>query len=318
MIWSENELEQFTFELANTDISSLLDEIQMMEDAVAEAALFPEFREHFRQAFDVINEAASYWLEEGLGYSSQARRVIHETFRQRDLIYERLCYAQSFSLPDVVRQVLGQVEAISSSRMAASYAFAQALDAVQVLADWLGNVELNVYDINPDLAEFLRLNDPEFFHTMVERQRRTQPGREAEVRETFAQWVAESEKVLMLADLHRQSEVALSSGTIQPDSFFPTMIDKIYTVKSSERARLAGKGNSRPGTATQDGKAKKRELTRTAVERIKKSYPEIEPKALLSRLVGIEGIGTRDTIRENLRALGEYGPRKKRKTSGPC
>ena len=111
MIWSENELEQFTFELANTDISSLLDEIQMMEDAVAEAALFPEFREHFRQAFDVINEAASYWLEEGLGYSSQARRVIHETFRQRDLIYERLCYAQSFSLPDVVRQVLGQVEA---------------------------------------------------------------------------------------------------------------------------------------------------------------------------------------------------------------
>ncbi|HCF0056542.1 TPA: hypothetical protein SMR28_005936 [Pseudomonas aeruginosa] len=43
MIWSENEVEQFTFELANTDISSLLDEIQMMEDAVAEVALFPEF-----------------------------------------------------------------------------------------------------------------------------------------------------------------------------------------------------------------------------------------------------------------------------------
>ena len=104
-----------------------------------------------------------------------------------------------------MREVLGQVEAISSSRMAASYAFAQALDAVQMLADWLGNVELNVYDINPDLAEYLRLNDPEFFQTMVERQRRTQPGREAEVRETFAQWVAESEKVLMLADLHRQS-----------------------------------------------------------------------------------------------------------------
>ncbi|EKN0250135.1 hypothetical protein [Pseudomonas aeruginosa] len=98
MIWSENEVEQFTFELANTDISSLLDEIQMMEDAVAEVALFPEFREHFCQAFDVINEAAAYWLEEGLEYSSQARRVIHETFRQRDLIYERLCYAQSFSL----------------------------------------------------------------------------------------------------------------------------------------------------------------------------------------------------------------------------
>lgn len=318
MIWSETELEQFTFELANTDISSLLDDIQMMEDAVAEAALFPEFREHFRQAFDVINQAASYWLEEGLGYSSQARRVIHETFRQRDLIYERLCFVQSFSLPDVVREVLGQVEAIPSSRMAASYAFAQALDAIQMLADWLVNVELNVYDINPDLAEYLRLNDPEFFQTMVDRQRRTQPGREVEVRETFAQWVGESEKVLMLADLHRQSEVALSSGRLQPGSFFPTMIDKIYTVKNSERARLAGKGNSRPGTATQDGKAKKRELTRAAVERIKKAHPKIEPKALLSMLVGVEGLGTRDTIRENLRELGEYGPRKKRKTSGPC
>ncbi|MGE8454186.1 MAG: hypothetical protein ACN6OP_26985, partial [Pseudomonadales bacterium] len=79
MIWSENEVEKFTFELANTDISSLLDEIHLMEDAVAEAALFPAFREHFRQAFDVINEAASYWLEEGLGYSSQARRIINET-----------------------------------------------------------------------------------------------------------------------------------------------------------------------------------------------------------------------------------------------
>lgn len=318
MIWSETELEQFTFELANTDISSLLDDIQMMEDAVAEAALFPEFREHFRQAFDVINQAASYWLEEGLGYSSQARRVIHETFRQRDLIYERLCFVQSFSLPDVVREVLGQVEAIPSSRMAASYAFAQALEAIQMLADWLVNVELNVYDINPDLAEYLRLNDPEFFQTMVDRQRRTQPGREVEVRETFAQWVGESEKILMLADLHRQSEVALSSGRLQPGSFFPTMIDKIYTVKNSERARLAGKGNSRPGTATQDGKAKKRELTRAAVERIKKAHPKIEPKALLSMLVGLEGLGTRDTIRENLRELGEYGPRKKRKTSGPC
>jgi len=318
VIWSETELEQFTFELANTDISSLLDDIQMMEDAVAEAALFPEFREHFRQAFDVISQAASYWLEEGLGYSCQARRVIHETFRQRDLIYERLCFVQSFSLPDVVREVLGQVEAIPSSRMAASYAFAQALDAIQMLADWLVNVELNVYDINPDLAEYLRLNDPEFFQTMVDRQRRTQPGREVEVRETFAQWVGESEKVLMLADLHRQSEVALSSGRLQPGSFFPTMIDKIYTVKNSERARLAGKGNSRPGTATQDGKAKKRELTRAAVERVKKAHPKIEPKALLSMLVGVEGLGTRDTIRENLRELGEYGPRKKRKTSGPC
>lgn len=317
MIWTESEGEQFTFELANTDISSLLDEIQVMEDAVAEAALFPEFRDHFRQAFDVINEAASYWLEEGW-YSSQARWVIHETFSQRDLIYERLCYAQSFSLPDVVREVLGQVDAIPGSRMAASYAFAQALDAVQRLADWLVNIELEVYDINPDLAEWLRLNDSEFFQTLVERQRGTQPAREAEVRETFAQWVAESEKVLMLADLYRQSEVALSSGTLQPGSFFPTMIDKIYTVKSSERARLAGRGNSRLGTATQDGKAKKRELTRAAVQRIKKSYPEIEPKALLSRLVGIDGIGTRDTIRENLRELGEYGPRKKRKTSGPC
>lgn len=318
MIWSENEVEQFTFELANTDISSLLDEIHLMEAAVAEAALFPAFREHFRQAFDVINEAASYWLEEGSGYSSQARWVIHETFRQRDLIYERLCYAQSFSLPNVVREVLGQVEVILGSRMAASYAFAQALDAVQRLADWMVNVESDVYDINPDLAECLRLNDPEFFKTLVERQRHTQPGREAEVRETFAQWVAESEKVLMLADLYRQSEVALSSGRLQPGSFFPTMIDKIYTVKSSERARLAGRGNSRPGAVTQDGKAKKRELTQAAVERIKKSYPGIEPKALLSRLVGIEGIGTRDTIRENLRELGEYGPRKKRKTNGPC
>ncbi|QVM97532.1 hypothetical protein JYG36_04915 [Pseudomonas sp. SORT22] len=317
MIWSENEVEQFTLELANTDISSLLDEIQVMEDAVAEAALFPEFRGHFRQAFEVINEAASYWLEEGC-YSTQARRVIHETFSRRDLIYERLCYAQSFSLPDVVREVLGRVDAIPGSRMAASYAFAQALDAVQRLADWLVNVELDVYGINPDLAEWLRLNDSEFFQTLVERQRRTQPDREADVRETFAQWVGESEKVLMLADLYRQSEVALSSGKLQPGSFFPKMIDKIYTVKSSERARLAGRGNSRQGTATQDGKEKKRELTRAAVERIKKSYPDIEPKALLSRLVGIEGIGTRDTIRENLRELGEYGPRKKRKTSGPC
>ena len=71
MNWSQNEVEQFTFELANTDISSLLDEIQVMEDAVAEAALFPEFREHFRHAFDVINEAASYRLEEGLEVSTK-------------------------------------------------------------------------------------------------------------------------------------------------------------------------------------------------------------------------------------------------------
>jgi len=53
------------------------------------------------------------------------------------------------------------------------------------------------------------------------------------------------------------------------------MIDKTYTVKSSERARLAGRGNSRPVAVTQDGKAKKRELTQAAVERIKYSAAEI-------------------------------------------
>ncbi|RYZ89923.1 MAG: hypothetical protein EOP04_05470 [Proteobacteria bacterium] len=75
MIWSENEVEQFTFELANTDISNLLDEIQMMEDAVAETALFHESREHFRQAFDVINEAASYWLEEGTQHLAELEEL---------------------------------------------------------------------------------------------------------------------------------------------------------------------------------------------------------------------------------------------------
>lgn len=318
MTWSQSRLGRFRLEIAHTTIINPLDDIGLIEDAVAESALYREFRDRFQQAFEVMNEAASYWVGEDLTYSRQARQVSTQVFMLRDVIYEQLCNSAASSLPAVIRRVLHEFEGVSDSRLAASYAFAQALDAVCTLADWVFDVEQDVYGINLDLVESIRQNDPELYQSLVAKERRAQGGREAEVRETFAWWVAESEKVLMLADLYRQSEVALASGTLQPGSFFPAMIDRIYTAKTSEKARSAGRGNGREDAVSQVEKRKKQDLTRDAVGRVKNAYPGISHKELLSRLIGTPGIGARDTILSNLRALGEYPARKKRKTNGPC
>ncbi|KKI24879.1 hypothetical protein [Pseudomonas syringae group genomosp. 3] len=52
-------------EIAGFDINSLVWDVDDVELAVGELALHEQFKEHFWKAFDLLNMASSFFLEDG-------------------------------------------------------------------------------------------------------------------------------------------------------------------------------------------------------------------------------------------------------------
>ncbi|WP_340052178.1 hypothetical protein [Pseudomonas proteolytica] len=66
--------EELELEIAGFDVTCLVWDQDDVEAAVRSLALFPQFKEHFKGAFDLINTATSFWLEEG-SYSPGAELI---------------------------------------------------------------------------------------------------------------------------------------------------------------------------------------------------------------------------------------------------
>jgi len=65
------EAEELELEIAGFDVTCLVWDQDDVEAAVRSLSLFPQFKEHFKGAFDLINTATSFWLEEGCGLSQR-------------------------------------------------------------------------------------------------------------------------------------------------------------------------------------------------------------------------------------------------------
>lgn len=52
-------------EIAGVDVTCLVWDQDDVEIAVRNLVLFPQFNEHFKDAFDLISTATSFWLEDG-------------------------------------------------------------------------------------------------------------------------------------------------------------------------------------------------------------------------------------------------------------
>lgn len=197
--------EELELEIAGFDVTCLVWDQDDVEAAVRSLALFPQFKEHFKGAFDLINTATSFWLEEG-SYSPGAELITRTLYSLRDAIYDHADSGEAGSLPSVIRWLLRVSCSAADSQLVATYALVLGTQAVETLANWLFDLELATYDIDADLIEQLRHDSPRQYLALIEKERDRSSGNEIRAREEFATLLGEANQALLMASLYRQVE----------------------------------------------------------------------------------------------------------------
>ena len=294
--------------IAGFDVSNLLWELDDIEQAVRALALYSPFREHFKEALELANYATSFWLEDGR-YPDRAGSVIATMFRLRDEIEDHASYADAGSLPSVVRSFHSIDRDAADSQLVATYALVQSIQAVQVLANWLFETELYVFDLDADLIAQMRATDPKKYCALAEKERLKDPTGEIDARESFRAFMGDADKALMLASLYRQVEdIDVSKGNFNVANFLSEALSKAFSAKASQRGAAAGKANRKPESVKQQDVANLFERIRSAADRHILANPTISERELKKALVKKEGIASEPTVKKYL-IMGGYLPR---------
>ena len=300
--------EELELEIAGFDVTCLIWDQDDVEAAVRSLVLFPQFNEHFKDAFDLINTATSFWLEEG-SYAPCAESVTRTLYRLRDPISEHASYAEAGSLPSVIRRFLGVSHSAADSQLAATFALVMGTQAVETLANWLFDLELTTYGIDADLIEQLKHDSPRQYLVLIEKERDRSSGNEIRAREEFATLLGEANQALLMASLYRQVEqVDVFKKGFNTSSLMHRILDDAFSTKATRRGQEAGKGNRDPSSKIQTDTMDRRARIKAAAEQIINGR-KIEMRSLtdaeLTNLLFDQSVhGTKKTIREHLTALG--------------
>ncbi|MBY8930206.1 hypothetical protein J1G34_14265 [Pseudomonas sp. Wu6] len=304
----EQGIEAEELEIAGVDVACLVWDQDEVEIAVRNLVLFPQFNEHFKDAFDLINTATSFWLEDG-SYAQCAESVTRTLYRLRDAISEHASFAEAGSLPSVIRRYLGVSHSAADSQLVATIALVLGTQAVETLANWLFDLELATYDIDADLIEQLKHDSPRQYLALIEKERDRSSGNEIRARENFATLLGEANQALLMASLYRQVEqMDVFKKGFNASSLMHRILDDALSTKATRRGQEAGKGNRDPSSAIQTLAMDRRAKIKAAAEQIingrrseKRSLTDAE---LTNLLFDQAGHGTKKTIREHLIALG--------------
>ncbi|MCF5233460.1 MULTISPECIES: hypothetical protein [unclassified Pseudomonas] len=304
----ERGIEAEELEIAGVDVTCLVWDQDEVEIAVRNLVLFPQFNEHFKDAFDLINTATSFWLEDG-SYAPCAESVTRTLYRLRDPISEHASYAEAGSLPSVIRRFLGVSHSAADSQLVATFALALGTQAVETLANWLFHLELTTYGIDADLIEQLKHESPRQYLALIEKERDRSSGNEIRVREDFATLLGEANQALLMANLYRQVEqMDVFKKGFNTSSLMHRILDNAFSTKATRRGQEAGKGNRDPSSKIQTDTMDRRARIKAAAEQTingrkieMRSLTDAELTNILSKR---EGLGTKKTIREHLTALG--------------
>lgn len=295
-------------EIAGVDVECLIRDMDDIETAVLELALYPQFNDYFRETFDLINAATSFWLEDG-AYALCAERATGTLFRLRDVIDEHASATEAGSLPNVIRQLPGFNHQATDSQLVAAFALVLGTQALEVLANWLFELELATYDIDADLIEQLRNESPRQYLALVEKERYRRSGLEIRAREQFAVFMGEANQTLLMANFYQQVErMDVSKNGFNTSSLMRRLLDEAFSAKATRRGQEAGKGNLDPSSKTQTEAMDRRSKIKAAAETIIEGR-KIEKRSLsdaeLTNLLFDQTVhGTKKTIREHLTALG--------------
>ncbi|WP_122342027.1 hypothetical protein [Pseudomonas caricapapayae] len=297
-------------EIAGFDINSLVRDVDDVELAVGELALHEQFKEHFWKAFDLLNMASSFFLEDG-SYTEDTDVLTATIFRCRDDIYAHTNDVEGGSLPTMIRSFVRHIDNVTDSKLVASYALVLATQAVEVLANWLFNLELAVYDTDPDInvIEALRNDLPDKYLALLDDERGLHSREEIDAREEFATLLGQANQMLFMANLHLQIEqLDLSENSFNVSSRVGGMLDNSLKAVASKRAHEAGLGNRDPESKIQTDAQHRRSMIEVAARKIingrmieKRSLSDAELTKLLFKQ---GGHGTEKTIRVHLTALG--------------
>jgi len=303
----EGGIEAEELEIAGVDVTCLVWDQDEVEIAVRNLVLFPQFNEHFKDAFDLINTATSFWLEDG-SYAPCAESVTRTLYRLRDAISEHASYAEAGSLPSVIRRFLGASHSAADSPLVATYALVLGTQAVETLANWLFDLELATYDIDADLIEQLRHDSPRQYLALIEKERDRSSGNEIRAREDFATLLGEANQALLMASLYRQVEqMDVFKKGFNTSSLMHRILDDAFSTKATKRGQEAGNGNRNPDSAIKTAAMNRRAKIKAAAEQIisgRKSEKRNLTDAELTNLLFDQAHGTKKTIREHLTALG--------------
>lgn len=303
----ERGIEAEELEIAGIDVTCLVWDQDDLEVAVRNLVLFPQFNEHFKDAFNLISTATSFWLEDG-SYAPCAESVTRTLYRLRDAISEHASYAEAGSLPSVIRRFLGVSHSAADSQLVATYALVLGTQAVETLANWLFDLELATYDIDADLIEQLRHHSPRQYLALIEKERDRSSGNEIRAREEFATLLGEANQALLMASLYRQVEqMDVFKKGFNTSSLMHRILDDAFSTKATKRGQVAGNGNRNPDSAIKTAAMNRRAKIKAAAEQIisgRKSEKRNLTDAELTNLLFDQAHGTKKTIREHLTALG--------------
>ncbi|MQB17435.1 hypothetical protein DXU77_20530 [Pseudomonas lactis] len=303
----ERGIEAEELEIAGVDVTCLVWDQDDVEVAVRNLVLFPQFNEHFKDAFNLISTATSFWLEDG-SYAPCAESLTRTLYRLRDAISEHASYAEAGSLPSVIRRFLGVSHSAADSQLVATYALVLGTQAVETLANWLFDLELATYDIDADLIEQLRHHSPRQYLALIEKERDRSSGNEIRAREDFATLLGEANQALLMASLYRQVEqMDVFKKGFNTSSLMHRILDDAFSTKATKRGQVAGNGNRNPDSAIKTAAMNRRAKIKAAAEQIiigRKSEKRNLTDAELTNLLFDQAHGTKKTIREHLTALG--------------
>jgi len=301
-------IEAEELEIAGTDVKCLVWDMDDVELAVRELALYPHFHEHFREAFYLIDTATSFWLEDG-SYVPCAESVTRTLFRLRNDINDRASSAEAASLPNVIRGFLGVDHPATDSQLAAAFTLVLGVQAVEILANWLFELEVAIYDIDADLIEGLRKDSPRQYAALIDKERDRRAGFEIEAREQFASLKGEANQALLMANLYRQVEsIDVSQNGFNTSSLMLRLLDEAFSAKASKRGQEAGRGNqdasSKIQTETMDRRSKIKAAAKTIIAGRRIEKRNLTDAELTNLLFDQTVHGTKKTIRDHLTALG--------------
>ena len=301
------EAEELELEIAGFDVTCLVWDQDDIEAAVRNLVLFPQFEMHFRNVFDLINTATSFWLEEG-SYSPGAESITRTLYYLRDAIYDHADSAEAGSLPSVIRGFLRVSRTAADSQLVATYALVLATHAVETLANWLFDLELNTYGIDAELIEQLKHDSPRQYLALIEKERDRSSGNEIRAREDFATLLGEANQALLMASLYRQVEqMDVFKKGFNTSNLMHRILDDAFSTKATKRGQEAGNGNRNPDSAIKTAAMNRRAKIKAAAEQIisgRKSEKRNLTDAELTNLLFDQTHGTKKTIREHLTALG--------------
>lgn len=301
------EAEELELEIAGFDVTCLVWDQDDVEAAVRNLVLFPQFETHFRNAFDLINTATSFWLEEG-SYAPCAESITRNLYYLRDAIYDHASYAEAGSLPRVIRGLLRASHSAADSQLVATYALVLATQALEALANWLFDLELATYDIDADLIEQLKHDSPRQYLALIEKARDRSSGNEIRAREDFATLLGEANQALLMASLYRQVEqMDVFEKGYNTSSLMHRILDDALSTKATRRGQEAGKGNRDPSSKIQTDTMDRRAKIKVAAEQIingrKIEMRSLSDSELTNILFNQKVHGTEKTIRRHLEAL---------------